>query len=155
MDVDKIIDKYGNRRRFLIAVLQDIQEQERYLPKEALCRVALRLGMPLIEVYGVATFYSAFSLEPRGRHEVTVCLGTACHVRGSHRILEEFERQVGVEAGHTTKDGEFTLESVNCLGCCAIGPVVVVDKVYHGEMTSNRVKMLLSQCRKATKVEAS
>ena len=155
MDVDKIIDKYGNRRRYLIAVLQDIQEQERYLPKEALRRVSLRLGMPLVDVYGVATFYSAFSLEPRGRHEVTVCLGTACHVRGSHRILEEFERQIGVEAGHTTKDGEFTLESVNCLGCCAIGPVVVVDKVYHGEMTSNRVKTLINQCRKTPKVEAS
>jgi NADH-quinone oxidoreductase E subunit len=155
MDVDKIIDKYGNRRRFLIAVLQDIQEAERYLPKEALCRVAQRLGMPLVDVYSVATFYSAFSLEPRGRHEVTVCLGTACHVRGSNRILEEFERQIGVGAGHTTKDGEFTLESVNCLGCCAIGPVVVVDKVYHGEMTSSRVKTLLSQCRKAAKVEAS
>jgi len=155
MDVDKIVDKYGNRRRFLIAVLQDIQEQERYLPKEALCRVAQRLGTPLVDVYSVATFYSAFSLEPRGRHEVTVCLGTACHVRGSHRILDEFERQIGVEAGHTTKDGEFTLESVNCLGCCAIGPVVVVDKVYHGEMTSNRVKTLVSQCRKTAKVEAS
>jgi NADH-quinone oxidoreductase subunit E len=155
MDVGKIIDKYGSRRRFLIAILQDIQEQERYLPKEALRQVSLRLGMSLVDVYGVATFYSAFSLEPRGRHEVTVCLGTACHVRGSHRILEEFERQIGVEAGHTTKDGEFTLESVNCLGCCAIGPVVVVDKVYHGEMTSNRVKTLLSQCRKAPKVEAS
>lgn len=155
MDVDRIIDKYGSRRRFLVAVLQDIQEQERYLPKEALCRVAQRLGTPLIEVYSVATFYSAFSLEPRGRHEVTVCMGTACHVRGSQRILEEFERQIGVAAGRTTEDREFTLETVNCLGCCAIGPVVVVDKVYHGEMTSNRIKTLLSQCRRATKVEAS
>ncbi|MBM3315027.1 NADH-quinone oxidoreductase subunit NuoE [candidate division WOR-3 bacterium] len=155
MDVDKTIDRYGGRRRFLIAVLQDIQEAERYLPKEALCRVSQRLGMPLVDVYGVATFYSAFSLEPRGRHEITVCMGTACHVRGSQRILEEFERQVGVKAGHTTADGEFTLETVNCLGCCAIGPVVVVDKVYHGEMTSGRVKALVSQCRKPAKVEAS
>ena len=155
MDVNKIIDKYGNRRRFLIAVLQDIQEEERYLPKEALRQVSLRLGMPLVDVYSVATFYSAFSLEPRGRHEVTVCLGTACHVRGSHRILEEFERRIGVKAGHTTEDREFTLETVNCLGCCAIGPVVVVDREYHGEMTTNRVRMLVDGCRKPVEVEAS
>lgn len=154
-DVDRIIDKYGGRRRFVLAILQDIQEEERYLPKEALCRVSQRLGVPLVDVYGVATFYSAFSLEPRGRHEVTVCVGTACHVRASQRILEEFERQIGVEAGHTTKDREFTLETVNCLGCCAIGPVVVVDKVYHGEMTSNRVRMLVDGCRKPVEVEAS
>jgi len=102
IDVDRIIDKYGNRRRFLIAILQDIQVEERHLPKEALCRVAQRLGMPLVDVYGVATFYSAFSLEPRGEHEITVCVGTACHVRGSRRILEEFERQVGIEPGLTT-----------------------------------------------------
>ena len=145
--VNQIIDKYGSRRRFLIAILQDIQEEERYLPKETLCQVALRLGMPLVDVYSVATFYSAFSLEPRGKHEVTVCMGTACHVRGSHRILEEFERQIGVKAGHTTEDREFTLGTVNCLGCCAIGPVVVEDKVYHGEMTPNRVKSLVTQCR--------
>ena len=155
MDVDKIADKYGNRRRFLIAILQDIQEEERYLPKEALCQVAQRLGMPLADVYGVATFYSAFSLEPRGRHEVTVCLGTACHVRGSQRILEEFERRIGVKAGHTTEDREFTLETVNCLGCCAIGPVVVVDREYHGEMTTNRVRTLVDECRKPAEVEAS
>ena len=153
-DVDGIIDRYGDRKRFLIAILQDIQEQERYLPKDALCRVAERLNVPLVEVYGVATFYSAFSLEPRGEHEVTVCIGTACHVRGSQRLLEEFERQIGVKAGHTTEDMMFTLETVNCLGCCAIGPVAVVDGEYHGEQTSNRVKALVNGCRKAEKAEA-
>ncbi|UCG44285.1 MAG: NAD(P)H-dependent oxidoreductase subunit E [candidate division WOR-3 bacterium] len=155
MDVDKIIDKYGGKRRYLIAILQDVQEEERYLPKEALCRVAERLGMPLVDVFGVATFYSAFSLVPRGRHEVTVCVGTACHVRGSRRILEEFERRIGVRAGCTTEDLEFTLETVNCLGCCAIGPVVVVDKAYNGEMTTGRVKGIVDRCREAAKVEAS
>lgn len=152
--VDEIINRYGEDKRFLIAILQDIQDRERYLPREALCRVAERLNMPLIDVYGVATFYSAFSLEPRGKHEITVCMGTACHVRGGQRILEEFERQVGVEAGHTTEDLQFTLETVNCLGCCAIGPVVVVDGEYHGEMTSSRVKVLVNGCRQQEKVEA-
>jgi len=155
MDVDKIVDKYGNQRRYLIAILQDIQEEERYLPKGALCRVASRLGIPLVDVYGVATFYSAFSLQPKGRHEVTVCLGTACHVRGSQRTLDEFERQIGVRAGHTTEDREFTLETVNCLGCCAIGPVVVVDREYHGEMDTSGVKALVEQCRHPAGVEVS
>ncbi|MGZ5425502.1 MAG: NADH-quinone oxidoreductase subunit NuoE family protein, partial [Candidatus Aminicenantales bacterium] len=115
---------------------------------EALRHVAKALGMPLIDVVGVATFYRAFSLEPRGKHTCLVCLGTACHVRGGPKILEELERKLDVPAGETTKDGQFTLETVACLGCCAIGPVVVVDGEYHGHATIRKIGPILSKYQK-------
>ena len=116
------ITKYNNEKKALISILQDIQEEYNYLPQEALRIVSKALGIPLIDIFGVATFYRAFSLEPRGKHLITVCLGTACHVRGGPKILEEFERKLNIEAGETSKDGQFTLETVACLGCYAIGP---------------------------------
>lgn len=114
----------------LIAVLQEIQDRDNYLSEKALRDVSARLSIPLIDVYGVATFFRAFSLKPRGKHVCTVCVGTACHVRGSERILTRLEERLGVSAGETTKDRKFTLETVNCLGCCALGPVVKFDKEY-------------------------
>ncbi len=132
--VDECVKKHG---RFLIPVLQDIQDRYNYLPEELLEEVSRRLQRPLRDVYGVATFYRAFSLTPKGKHIVTVCLGTACHVRGGARIAETLARELGIEPGETTDDMQFTLETVNCLGCCAIGPIVVVDGEYYG-MVDNR-----------------
>jgi NADH:ubiquinone oxidoreductase subunit E len=148
--VDAIVDEYGCNRDSLISILQDVQSEYRYLPEDMLRQVAKRLELPLIQVYGVATFFKAFSLKPRGRHTVSVCLGTACHVRGAPNVLDEVKRQLSVEPGDTTEDMQFTLETVNCLGACAIGPVVVVDSNYQGQMRPGRVKSVLKQYRKVT-----
>jgi NADH-quinone oxidoreductase subunit E len=153
LDVDKakiqsIVKKHQGLKKNLIAILLDIQDAYHYLPPESLRSVADALGMPLIDIIGVATFYRAFSLTPRGKHTCLICLGTACHVRGGPKILEEFERQLGVKAGDTTKDGRITLETVACLGCCAIGPVVVVDETYYGHATIRKVGTILKKYEK-------
>ena len=127
----------------LISVLHETQEKHRYLPEEVLVRIAEEFGLPLTEVYGVATFFRAFSLEPKGEHVCTVCMGTACHVRGSPRILEEAEKLLGVHAGQTTPDKRFTLETVNCLGACALGPLLVMDGKYHGNMKPSKVAKVI------------
>ena len=129
--------------RGLISTLERIQARYNYLPEEALRQVAAETGRSLVDIYGVATFYRAFSLRPRGRHLVSVCLGTACHVRGGPAIAEEAERRLGICAGETTPDKEFTLETVNCLGACALGPVVVVDGIYHSKVRKSEVKRIL------------
>ena len=147
-EIARIIEKHGGERGALIAILQDIQAKYSYLPEEALRAVAERTGRSLVDVYGVATFYRAFSLKPRGRHICTVCLGTACHVRGGPKILDEFERILGVKPGETTPDKMFTLETVACLGCCAIGPVVVVDKNYHAQVSIRKVGSILKKYQK-------
>jgi NADH-quinone oxidoreductase subunit E len=138
--VDECMTKHG---KFLIPVLQEIQGRYNYLPEELLLRVAEKLGRPLRDVYGVATFYRAFSLTPKGKHIVTVCLGTACHVRGGARIAETLARELGIEPGETTDDMQFTLETVNCLGCCAIGPIVVVDGEYYGTVDNRKALSIL------------
>lgn len=138
--VDKCIKRHGN---FLIPVLQDIQDEYNYLPEDLLREVANKLGIPLRDVYGVATFYRSFSLVPKGEHIITVCLGTACHVRGGAKIVDTISRELGINPGETTEDLKFSLETVNCLGCCAIGPILVVDGEYYGEMTNQKAKSLL------------
>lgn len=143
--VDAVLDTYKRRREFLIPILQDVQALYNWLPQEVICRVGEGLEIPLIDVYGVATFYKSFSLKPRGKHLITVCLGTACHVRGGPRIVDEFSRKLNIELGETTEDMQFTLETVNCLGCCAIGPIVVKDGIYHGQMNSQKVVSLLER----------
>lgn len=151
VDKEKIqsyIDKHDGKKDSLIAILQDIQNEHNYLPQEALRYVAKVLKIPLSDVVGVATFYRAFSLTPRGKHTCTVCLGTACHVRGGPKILDEFERRLKVRPGETTKDNTFTLETVACLGCCAIGPVVVVDKDYHAHTSVRQVGPILGKYKK-------
>ena len=150
MDTDKtnvlsIIDKHQGLKKNLIAILLDIQESFNYLPHDALRQVAKSLGLYLIDVCGVATFYRAFSLKPRGKHLCLVCLGTACHVRGGQKILDEVERKLDVAAGENSKDGLFTLETVACLGCCAIGPVIVVDGEYYGHATVRKVGPILDK----------
>ncbi len=147
--VQSIIDKHKGLRRNLIATLLDIQSEYNYLPSESLRHVASALDLPLCQVVGVATFYRAFSLTPRGKHTALVCMGTACHVRGGPKILEEFERRLDVKAGETTKDNQFTLETVACLGCCAIGPVVTVDGEYHGHATIRKVNTILKKYQKS------
>lgn len=129
----------------LLSILHNIQREWGYLPEEKLREIAVMLGMPLIDVCGVATFYKSFSLTPKGRHQIKVCLGTACHVRGANRILKEVERKLGLKSGETSEDGEFSLETVMCLGCCAIGPVVVVDDRYYGKMTTAKLESMLMQ----------
>ncbi len=149
--VDSIVESYGCSRDSLISILQDVQTRYHYLPEDALRQVARMLDLPLIQVYGVATFFKAFSLEPRGKHLVHVCLGTACHVRGANSVLDEVKRRLDVEPGQTTDDMEYTLETVNCLGACALGPIVVVDGEYHGQITPRKVKKVLGSRVKAVK----
>jgi len=143
-----IVSEYNGNRDSLISILQDIQSEYHYLPEDALRTVASQLDLPLIQVYGVATFFKAFSLKPRGEHMVSVCLGTACHVRGAPAVLDEVERQLGIKAGETTEDMRYSLETVNCLGACALGPIVVVDGKYHGQMSPGKVKKALRERRK-------
>lgn len=143
--VKEILERFDHRVDSLIMILQDVQEMYRYLPEEALRIVSKDLGLPLSQLYEVATFYRSFSLEPRGVHEVKVCLGTACHLRGGPVILENLERELGVKAGQTTQDRAFTLETVNCVGACALAPLVLVDSDYHGGTRPSTVKEILSR----------
>jgi len=146
--IQSYIDKHAGKKDNLIAILQEVQNEHNYLPQDALRYVAKALKVALSDVVAVATFYRAFSLTPRGKHTCTVCLGTACHVRGGPKILDEFERRLKVRPGETTKDGRFTLETVACLGCCAIGPVVVVDKDYHAHTSIRQVGPILGKYKK-------
>lgn len=143
-DIDEVIDKHKGDKSALIQILLEIQSKNHWLPKPALMWVSERLNVPMSQILHIATFYKAFSLTPRGEHLVRVCLGTACHVRGGQRILEEAERVLGIKAGETTPDHRFTLESVNCLGCCALGPVMVVDDEYHGKLAPSKIGKILS-----------
>jgi NADH-quinone oxidoreductase subunit E len=132
--VDKIIEKYPSDPSSLIQVLLEIQSEHHWLPKEAIERVSEKLQVPLNRIQHIATFYKAFSLVPKGRHEIHVCVGTACHVRGAQRLLDRVQDLTGISPGETDLDMKFSLETVNCLGCCALGPVMVVDGEYHGKM---------------------
>jgi len=132
----------------LTEVLQDIQQAHGYISEQAMSAVSEHLAVPLIEVYRVARFYKAFTLTPRGRHLITVCTGTACHVRGAPRMLDEVLGQLGLKPGETTDDGLFTVECVNCLGACALGPVVVLDGVYYDHMTPGKLRRLVESVRK-------
>jgi len=145
--IARITSKHGSDRGALMAVLQDVHEAYNYLPEGSLDIISRELGVPLSSVYGVATFLKAFTFTPRGRHTATVCMGTACHVRGARRLLSEAESRLGISPGETTADMHFTLETVNCLGCCALGPVMVVDGDYHGEMSRQRVGAVLKGYR--------
>jgi len=141
--VKAILDMHQHDQGMLVGILQDIQAQYKYLPRQVLEEVSRGLKVPLTQVYSVATFFKAFSLKPRGRHLINVCLGTACHVRGGVRILEKVERELGVRRGETTKDLKYTLETVNCVGACALGPIVIIDEEFSGGMTTDKVKPLL------------
>ncbi|MBN2382353.1 NAD(P)H-dependent oxidoreductase subunit E [bacterium] len=131
----------------LISILERIQARYGYLPENALRKVAEETGYSLVDIYGVATFYRAFSLKPRGKHLISVCLGTACHVRGAPTVADEFMRQLGIQSGETTTDKEFTLETVNCLGACALGPIAVVDGHYFSQVTKEQVSKIIAKAK--------
>lgn len=145
--VTAIIRKYNSDRSQLVSILQDIQTEYNYLPLQALEKVSKKMNIPLSQIYAMATFFRAFSLKERGKHIVNVCLGTACHVRGGELILDTLQRQLNVKPGETTSDLRFTLDSVNCMGCCATGPVVKIDDEYFGHMTNDKVETMLSKYR--------
>jgi NADH-quinone oxidoreductase subunit E len=132
--IDKILDKYPSDPSSLIQVLLEIQRENRWLPKEALAKVSKKLKVPLNRIQHITTFYKAFSVVPKGRHEIHVCTGTACHVRGAKRVLGAVQDVTGLKPGLTGEDFKFSLETVNCVGCCALGPVMVVDGQHHGKM---------------------
>jgi len=143
-----IVSKYQSNPGFLVPILQDVQKAFNYLPREALQEVGAQLGVPVSRIFEVATFYKAFSLTPRGRHQMSLCLGTACHVRGATLIQDGIERALEIKAGETSADLEFTFETVNCLGACALGPILVVDEEYHGQMSLAKTNKILKQLGK-------
>jgi NADH-quinone oxidoreductase subunit E len=143
--LNTILNKYGGDKSYILAMFQDIQKEYRYLPKDALKYICDKLNIPFSKGYEVATFYKAISLKPRGKHTIHVCLGTACHLRGGPNILDSFERVLNVKKGDTTGDGMFTLESVNCLGACALAPLVKVDEKDFGKTTSVTVNKIISE----------
>jgi len=143
--VDGIIDRYEGERGVLIQMLLDLQSEFNWIPKEAIARISERMRIPKSQIYRIASFYKAMSLNPVGRHLIQVCLGTACQVRGAPKIMDRVKESLGIEEGETTPDMRFTLRRVNCLGCCAMGPVVVVDGNYHGRVTPSGVKDILQR----------
>jgi len=147
-NLDNVIGVHGNDSSQLIGILQDVQKEYNYLPLVAVMQVSEKLKVPFSRLYSIATFFKAFSLQPRGRHIITVCLGTACHVRKAPRIVDEISRSLGIRAGETTPDRIFTLETVNCLGTCALGPVAVVDGKYFGNLTVKKIGALLKRYEK-------
>ena len=143
--VDEILERHPQVTGNLIAILHEVQSRYGYLPEPALRHLSLRTGVPITRLYGIATFYHFFSLKPKGRHQVHVCLGTACHVKGGKRIIDELERSLGVKAGDTTADMRFSLSEVRCVGACSFAPVVMVDEAMHGEVTPKQVTDLLKK----------
>ncbi|MFO7715251.1 NADH-quinone oxidoreductase subunit NuoE [Desulfosarcina sp.] len=146
VELDTLIDKeFGKDKENLIMILQAIQRRYNYVPKPALTYLSAKIGVPHSKIYEVATFYSTFSLEPRGRNIISICLGTACHVRGAERIRERLHESLHVADGQTTEDGRFTLESVRCIGCCSLGPVMKVNEDMHGRISTDEVEKVLGQ----------
>jgi NADH-quinone oxidoreductase subunit E len=142
-ELHEIITREGSGEGSLVATLEAIQDTYHYLPRQALILASEQLNIPLSRVYAVATFYNAFTLAPKGKHCLHVCMGTACHVRGSPHVLDRMEIKLGIQPGETTPDRLFTLETVNCLGACALGPIVVTDDEYAGQMTPQKVDILV------------
>lgn len=140
---DLLAEKRDAGDTSLMTVLEEIQARHRYLPKDALILISEWMGVPLSQTYSVATFYNAFSLKPKGKHIINVCLGTACTVRGSRRVLDRISDRLGINPGDTTEDGDFTLETVNCVGACALGPVAVIDGVHFGRVNASTAEKLL------------
>jgi len=145
--MDEILSRFLPNQKELISILHAVQAEYGYIPPDAVSAISRFMGISEAEIFGVLTFYRGFGLKPRGKYLVTACLGTACHVRGGANIAAELERRLGIKAGSTTADRRFTLETVNCLGCCAIGPVVVIDGTYHSHVTAKKVDSILEKYR--------
>ncbi len=146
IDIDNILEKYPGEPRYLISVLQDVQASYNYISEENLNLVCDHIGIPVTRAWSVATFFKSFSLEPRGEHEIKVCLGTACHLKGGQRLVDNLSRKLGIEPGRTTADLKITLETVNCLGACALAPVAVADGKYHGRMNARKMDKIIKEC---------
>jgi NADH:ubiquinone oxidoreductase subunit E len=144
-EIDLILENYPETKGNLISILHEVQSLFNYLPEEALRYLSEKTKIPLTQLYGMATFYHFFSLTPKGRHQVLVCLGTACHVKGSTRLLGEVKKRVGVEEGETTEDMRFTINTVRCVGACSFAPVMIVDKETHGNLASTKVAEILNR----------
>ena len=143
-----ILEKYAGDKGSIIAILQDLQEEYGYLSKDSLVKVSKDMEIPLSRVLSLATFFNAFSLKPKGKHPINVCMGTACHVRGAQLILEKLERELGIKTGDTTKDRNFSLDIVRCVGCCGLAPVIVVDNEFHGKLTHTKLPAVLKKYKK-------
>ena len=141
--VKQIVESYVGKEEHIISLLQDVQAQYGYLPRNMLVYISNRLEIPLSRLFSIATFFRAFSLQPKGRHTITVCTGTACHVKGANQLLDKLGRDFRMKPGQTTADRRFTLEKVNCLGCCALGPVAVIDGKYEGKLSSDKLEKAL------------
>jgi len=141
----EIAQKWGDDSSFLIEMLQDVQEAYRYLPEEVITELCAHLDVPPSKAYHIGTFYKAFSMKPKGEHIISVCTGTACHVKGAKRLIESFERELNITCGETDSTGKFTLEEVRCLGCCGLAPVVTVDEEVHAEVTVNKIAKILAK----------
>lgn len=141
--MEKSIRETERDQRELIHILHEVQSKLGYIPAEAISQISRRLKISESEIFGVLTFYKAFSLKPRGEHLVTICMGTACHVRGAPMILDEFKRKLGIDSGETTEDNQFTLETVNCVGACALGPIAITDGEYHGQLKTREVEKII------------
>lgn len=152
-NIVRIVEKHQDKRAAIITILEDIQTEYNYLPQEALQIVSKKTNHSLVDIYGIATFYTSFSLEPRGKHLISTCVGTACHVRSSSTILEEFEKVLGIKAGQTTEDKMFSLTTVNCLGACALGPVVVIDGQFYSKVKHHQVSQIVKETRQADRFE--
>ncbi|MGI6607282.1 MAG: NADH-quinone oxidoreductase subunit NuoE [Peptococcia bacterium] len=143
--IDRIIEKYKDEKGTMIPILHEVQQEKGYLPEDVQAYIAQKMGVPLSEVYGIVTFYTLFNTQPKGKHKISVCLGTACYVRGAGKILEELEKELNIKVGQTTADGQFTLEACRCLGACGLAPVLTVDDHVHGRLTTKDVAGLIEQ----------
>lgn len=143
--IDRVIERYKEQKGAMIPILHSIQQKTGYLPEDVQAYVAEKMGIPLSEVYGIVSFYTLFTTQPQGKHKISVCMGTACYVRGAGLVLDELEKQLGIRVGETTKDGMFTLEACRCLGACGLAPVLTVDGHVHGRLTTNDVTDLISK----------
>jgi len=143
--IQKILDEHKANEGNLISLMQDINEEYKYLPEEVLSVFSKELDIPMSRFYSLATFYSCFRLEPRGKKHICVCVGTACHVRGAPLVVDTIERELDMKSGETSADGEYTLDSVNCVGACALGPLVTIDGEFHGHMDQKKVKKLIKK----------
>ena len=146
--ISRIVKKYNYKPTALIMIMQDIQAHYKYLPKEALELVSKKMKLPMAQIYGVATFYKTFSLKPKGKNHICICTGTACHVRQASIIVDKLERDLQIKAGETTVDGEFSFETVNCLGACALGPLVTANEEYYGNMTVTKIDKMMDNLKK-------
>lgn len=152
--IEEIMERYPPKPEYLIFLLQDVQADCGYISSESMSLISAHTGVPITQAYSVATFYQSFRLEPKGEHDIRVCLGTACHLKGGQRIVENLERKLDIQAGETTNDMMFTLDTVNCVGACALSPVVLVDERYEANVTARQVDRILKNLKKESSGES-